>query len=170
MDVYYQFFAVLFSAEIRTVKSTTLGLLPKTSVGLKVKELSVPIHLHFRNIFWPIACTVGPFSTALWCGLIMAGSAMPSNLHHHDYETENGFWWRWWLFPHSLFPRPFILLLCFFSFFFKWRSACAHLFHSLCQNQSTVAERTETTVAENFRVGFYWNCACCDRDKIGHCF
>ena len=33
-------------------------------------------------------------------------------------------------------------------FFLKWRLACAHKFHTLCQNQSTVAQRTETTVAE----------------------
>ena len=36
------------------------------------------------------------------------------------------------------------------SFFLKWRLACAHLFHSLCQDQSTVAQRAETTVGEHF--------------------
>ena len=36
-----------------------------------------------------------------------------------------------------------------FTFFFlKWRLARAHLFHSLGQDQSTVAQRAETTVAE----------------------
>ena len=33
----------------------------------------------------------------------------------------------------------------FFSFSFKWRLARVHLFHSLGQNQSTVAQRAETT-------------------------
>ena len=52
---------------------------------------------------------------------------------------------------------------CAFFFFFKWRSARAHKFHSLCQHQSTMAQRAETTVAEcsltscvwiRFRIGF----------------
>ena len=29
-----------------------------------------------------------------------------------------------------------------------WRLACTFLFHSLCQDQSTVAQQAETTVAE----------------------
>ena len=33
----------------------------------------------------------------------------------------------------------------FFSFFFKRRLACAHYFHSLGQDQSTVAQRAEMT-------------------------
>ena len=33
-------------------------------------------------------------------------------------------------------------------YFLKWRFACAHQFHSLGQDQSTVAQRTETTVAK----------------------
>ena len=37
---------------------------------------------------------------------------------------------------------------CAFFFFFKWRSALAHQFHFLGQDQSTVAQRAETTVAE----------------------
>ena len=38
-----------------------------------------------------------------------------------------------------------------FSFsFFKWRLARAHYFHSLDQDQSTVAKRAETTVARVF--------------------
>ena len=46
--------------------------------------------------------------------------------------------------------RPLISRLRFFSFLFfsKWRLARAHKFHSLCQDQSTVAQRAETTVAE----------------------
>ena len=35
-----------------------------------------------------------------------------------------------------------------FFFFFKWRLACAHYFLSLRQDQSTVAQRAKTTVAE----------------------
>ena len=45
------------------------------------------------------------------------------------------------MFDHS-FPA------CAFFFFFKWRLGRAHKFHSLCQDQSTVAQRVETTVAE----------------------
>ena len=36
-------------------------------------------------------------------------------------------------------------LFCFL-FFWKWRLTCAHEFHSLCQDQSTVAQRAQTTV------------------------
>ena len=35
-----------------------------------------------------------------------------------------------------------------FFFFFKWKSARAHQFHFLGQDQSTVAQRAVTTVAE----------------------
>ena len=40
--------------------------------------------------------------------------------------------------------------LYFFSFFFflTWKLARVHLFHSLWQDQSTVVQRAETTVAE----------------------
>ena len=44
------------------------------------------------------------------------------------------------MFHHS-FPACALLLLLFR----KWRLPCAHLFYSLGQDQSTVAERTETT-------------------------
>ena len=33
-------------------------------------------------------------------------------------------------------------------FFFKWRSTCAHRFHSKGQDQSTVAQRAEMTMAQ----------------------
>ena len=36
----------------------------------------------------------------------------------------------------------------FFFFFFKWRLSRAQYFYSLGQDQSTVAQRTETTVTE----------------------
>ena len=36
----------------------------------------------------------------------------------------------------------------FFFFFLKWRLTCAHKLNSSCQNQSTVAQRGETTVAK----------------------
>ena len=42
--------------------------------------------------------------------------------------------------------RQFIPRLRFF--FLKWRLARAHKFHSLGQDQSTVAQRAETTVTE----------------------
>ena len=55
-------------------------------------------------------------------------------------------WW-WWLFPRMRRfwdnVRPFISRLRFFFFFFlRWRLAHAHYLHSLCQDQSTVAQRT----------------------------
>ena len=37
---------------------------------------------------------------------------------------------------------------CFVCLFFMWRLSHAHLFHSLGQDQSTVAQRAETTVTE----------------------
>ena len=42
----------------------------------------------------------------------------------------------------NLFPA------CVFFFFFKWRLARALFFHSLGQDQSTVAPRAESTVTE----------------------
>ena len=41
-------------------------------------------------------------------------------------------------------------------FLWKWRLARAHLFHSLCQDQSTVAQRSETTVAESSLTSWVW--------------
>ena len=38
------------------------------------------------------------------------------------------------------------------TFFKKWRSACAHQFHPLGQDPSTMAQLAETTVAEHFLV------------------
>ena len=49
------------------------------------------------------------------------------------------------------FPRPALLF-----FFFQWRSARAHWFHSSCQGQSTVALRAETTVAECSLTSCLW--------------
>ena len=51
------------------------------------------------------------------------------------------------MFNHS-FPACTFFLFLFF--FFKWRLARAHQFHSLGQDQSTLAQRAETTVAEYF--------------------
>ena len=54
---------------------------------------------------------------------------------------------RWWLFPALVtihYPPAF------FCFVLMWRSARAHYFHFLGQNQSTVAQRAKTTVAECF--------------------
>ena len=50
---------------------------------------------------------------------------------------------------HSL--PALLLLLCFilFLFLFLWRIARTHLFHSLRQDRSTVAQSAETTVAES---------------------
>ena len=41
-----------------------------------------------------------------------------------------------------------VLFVCFFVFVLKWRLARAHLFQSFGQDQSTVAQRAETTVTE----------------------
>ena len=50
-----------------------------------------------------------------------------------------------------MFNHLFPTCASFLSFFFpKWRLAHVHYFHSLCQDQSTVAQRAETTVAECF--------------------
>ena len=48
------------------------------------------------------------------------------------------------MFDHSFLAYAFF----FFFFFIKWRLARAHLFHSLGQDRSTVAQQAETTVAE----------------------
>ena len=48
------------------------------------------------------------------------------------------------MFDHLSTPALFF----FFAFFFKWMLVRAHQFRSLCQDQSTVAQRAETTVAE----------------------
>ena len=57
--------------------------------------------------------------------------------------------------------RSFILCLCFFFLLFflfllKRRSPCAHQFHFLCQDQSTVAQRAKTTVAECSLMSCAW--------------
>ena len=41
------------------------------------------------------------------------------------------------------------LYFCFLFVCLKWKLARAHFFHFLGQNQSTVAQRAETTVAEH---------------------
>ena len=46
----------------------------------------------------------------------------------------------WTIYSPPAPPPPF------FFFFFWWRLACAHWFRSLGQDQSTVAQRAETTV------------------------
>ena len=47
-----------------------------------------------------------------------------------------------------MFNNSFTACAFFFLFFLKWRLACTHLFHSLGQDQSTVAQRAELTVTE----------------------
>ena len=48
---------------------------------------------------------------------------------------------------------PFVL---FFNF--KWRSACMHQFHSLGQDQSTVAKQTETAVDDEHSIPWWVAC------------
>ena len=68
----------------------------------------------------------------------------------------------WWLLSFltwilgRMFDYPFhactpsCLFVCLFvCFVLKWRLACAHQFRSLCQDQSTVAEWAEMTVAKS---------------------
>ena len=57
------------------------------------------------------------------------------------------------MFDHSF---PVSAFWFFFVLFLKWRLAHAHLFHSLCQNQSTVAQRAETAVAECSLASCVW--------------
>ena len=70
-----------------------------------------------------------------------------------EEENKESIHW-WWLLPRV--PgfmgniRQFISHLCFFFFFFKWRLANAHYFHSLGQDQSKVAQQAEMTVTECF--------------------
>ena len=53
--------------------------------------------------------------------------------------------------------RPFISRLSFFFFFFGVEiSSRSNIFHSLCQDQSTVAQRAETTVAECSLTSCVW--------------
>ena len=53
------------------------------------------------------------------------------------------------------FPACAVFFPLFF-FFLKWRLARAHLFHSLGQDQSTVAQRAKTTVTETFLTSCVW--------------
>ena len=48
----------------------------------------------------------------------------------------------------SIIRSPSALFSSSFFFFLKWRLALVHYFHSLCQDQSTVAQRDEMTVAK----------------------
>ena len=68
------------------------------------------------------------------------------------------FWW--YLFPglqelweKALIHFPSALFLCFFL---KWRSACAHQFHFLGQDQCTEAQQAEMTGAKCSLTSFVW--------------
>ena len=79
------------------------------------------------------------------------------NLHFNEIESVK-LWWlftRVWEFLENV--GQFILHLHFFFFLFlKWRLGCAHYFHSLGQDQSTVAHQAETTVAECSLTSCVW--------------
>ena len=68
-------------------------------------------------------------------------------------------WW-WWLFPRVRgfweYVWLFISRLCFFFLLFKWGLARTHQFHFLSQNESTVAQRAETTVTECSPTSSVW--------------
>ena len=67
---------------------------------------------------------------------------------------------EWWLFPRVrvFFENvwQFIPRLRFFPSFLKWRLAYGYYFHSLGQDQSTVAQRAETTVTECSLTSCEW--------------
>ena len=56
----------------------------------------------------------------------------------------------------STIHSPPALFFFIFFFFLKWGLARAHLFHSLVQDQSTVAQRAETTVAKCSPTSCVW--------------
>ena len=58
------------------------------------------------------------------------------------------------VFDHS-FPAC-AFCVCVLFFFFKWRLAHAHKFHSLWQDQSTVAQQAEMTVAKRSLKSCVW--------------
>ena len=87
------------------------------------------------------------------------------------YSTFGGF--RWWLFPRmqGFWENVWksIPQLHFFFFGFKWRLAYANRFHSLGQDQSTVAQWPETTVTEcflTFRSTFAHGIKCTHTKKV----
>ena len=54
--------------------------------------------------------------------------------------------------------RPFIPCMRFCLFVFSWRLGREHLFNSLHQDQSTVAQRAETTMAKCPLTSCVWAC------------
>ena len=111
---------------------------------------------HFLNcrIFLPRTGLLRVYrkSWAKWClsCVIVIISHLPFILCYSSFVLE---WWWWWLFPRlrgfGENLRPFIPRMRFwFVCFLKWRLAGAHQFHSLCQDQSTVPQRAEMTVAK----------------------
>ena len=68
-------------------------------------------------------------------------------------------WW-WWLFPHlqEFLENVRSFIPCLHFFFLKWRLAHMHYFHSLCEDQSTVAQWVEMTVAECSMTSCMWAC------------
>ena len=70
---------------------------------------------------------------------------------------------EWWLFPRlrGFWEKvgTFHHRLRLFFVLFKERLARAHLFHTLCQDQYSVAQRAETTVAEHSLTSCVGECA-----------
>ena len=58
-------------------------------------------------------------------------------------------WWWWWWWLSTIHSPPAL-------FFFKWRLAQTYLFHSLGQDQSTVAQRAEMTVTKCSLMSCVW--------------
>ena len=70
------------------------------------------------------------------------------------YDYGSGGWFLACEDLGRMFDHSFVAFALFF--FLKWRSARAHQLHSLCQDQSTVAQRAEMTVAECSLTSCVW--------------
>ena len=85
--------------------------------------------------------------------------AIPAQMIHNLLQSMPKTWWWWWLFPRLREfwenVQPFIPRLLFF-FFLKWTLARTHQFHSLGQDQSTVAQPAETAVAQCSLTSCVW--------------
>ena len=115
-----------------------------------------------------IACTSSVQVLHVKLGLVWEWWCVLNLLKKKKRKKKRSFWYKWfmlnlaWLGNGDIcvelcgfflacrdFGRIFhhSFLSSAFFFFLKWRLACAHYFHSLSQDQSTVAQRDKMTVA-----------------------
>ena len=121
---------------------TVIGLLTKTPRHSGSSSNGVTTHVAFGSGGFSLAC---------------------ENLGRMFEHFPPAPFFFFFFFLFVFFTCAFLLLLLLFFFFpLKWRIARAHYFHSLCQDQSTVTQRAETTVAKcsltscvqaRFRIG-----------------